>query len=642
MSAVFSAVANQPSDPASATESKWGLPLARFGQCPDGRATEPASVCVHAPESVEVRLPAELVAGSEFVVSGFLHPETGRDGSVRLAVQTGPAAALPPGTPFITNDGSPARQRIEAAFNDFRNLFPPTLCYTQIVPVDEVVTLLLYYREDDQLRRLMLTEEQSAQLDKMWDEHFYVAHEPLEMVTAFTQLYQFATQDRPDMLPKFDPLRQPVKDNAEAFQKRLIDNEPQQLEAVIAFAAKAYRRPLSGDEASELRSLYDHLRAEELGHDEALHLTLAKVLISPAFLYHIETPGPGEKAALVSDSELASRLSYFLWSTGPDAELLSLAAAGKLQDSDTLAAQAKRMLKDAKARRLATEFGAHWLHIHDFENHTEKSERHFPTFNALRGAMYEESLLVLTDLFQNDRSLLSLVDGDATFLNEALARHYEIPGVTGPQWRRVEGVRQYSRGSILSLATTMSKQSGASRTSPILRGTWLSEVMLGEKLPKPPKNVPVLGETVTEGLTERQMIARHSSDPACAKCHLRIDPFGYALEGFDAIGRLRTKDAAGLPIDTKTVLFDGTPVDGLAELKTYIGNTRRDSFVRQFTKKLLGYSLGRAVLLSDEPLLAEIQQRLGQTDHHVGVVIEAIVRSPQFREIRGREMASEE
>ncbi len=643
MGTVFSAVASQVAAPASASESKWGLPVGRFGKCPDGRATEPASLCIHAPDTLEIHLPAELIAGSEFVVSGFLHPETGRDGSVRLAVQTGPAAAtLPTATPFITNDGSPARQRIETAFNDFRSLFPPTLCYTKIVPVDEVVTLLLYYREDDQLRRLMLTEEQSAQLDKMWDEHFYVAHEPLEMVTAFTQLYQFATQDRADMLPKFEPLRKPVKDNADVFLKRLIDNEPQQLAAVVAFAAKAYRRPLREDEVRELRSLYATLRAEELGHDEALHLTLAKVLISPAFLYHIETPGPGTKAAPLSDSELASRLSYFLWSTGPDEELLSLAAAGKLREADTLAAQAKRMLKDAKARRLATEFGAHWLHIHDFENHNEKSERHFPTFNALRGAMYEESLLVLTDLFQNDRSLLSLVDGDATFLNEELAKHYNIPGVTGPQWRRVEGVRQYSRGSILSLATTMSKQSGASRTSPILRGTWLSEVMLGEKLPKPPKNVPPLADTITEGLTERQMTMMHSSNPACAKCHLRVDPFGYALEGFDGIGRLRTKDAAGLPIETQTVLFDGTPIAGLEELKHYLGTTRRDAFVRQFTKKLLGYSLGRAVQLSDEPLLADIQKQLSQNDHRVGIAIEAIVRSPQFREIRGREMATEE
>ncbi|MCU0880018.1 MAG: DUF1588 domain-containing protein, partial [Pirellulaceae bacterium] len=174
---------------------------------------------------------------------------------------------------------------------------------------------------------------------------------------------------------------------------------------------------------------------------------------------------------------------------------------------------------------------------------------------------------------------------------------------------------------------------------PILRGTWLSEVMLGEKLPKPPKDVPPLAETVTEGLTERQMTQLHSSAEACAKCHLRVDPFGFALEGYDAIGRLRTVDAAGLPIDTKTVLFDGTKVDGLADLKVYLGNKRRDAFVHQFAKKLLGYSLGRAVILSDEPLLTEIQQRLAEHDYQVGVAIDGIVRSPQFRQIRGREMA---
>lgn len=641
MTAIFSAVASQPAGDASGAVSPWGLPSDQFGKCPDGRATEAASVCIQAPKTLEFRVPAELVAGSEFTVSGFLHPETGRDGSVRLAVQQGPAGAIP-ATPIIASEGTATRQSIEAAFDEFRSLFPPTLCYTQIVPVDEVVTLLIYYREDDQLKRLMLTDEQAAQLDKMWDEHFYVAQEPLEMVTAFTQLYQFATQDRADLLPSFEPLRQPVKDKAAAFKQRMIDSEPAQLNAVIAFAGKAWRRPLQGSEESELRSLYAQLRSEELGHEEALRLTLARVLIAPAYLYHIEAPAAGTKASPVSDYELASRLSYFLWSSAPDQELLDLAAAGKLRDPETVASQTKRMLKDPRTRRIATEFGCHWLHIHDFENLNEKSERHFPTFNPLRAAMYEESILLLLDLFQNDRSLLSLVDGDATFLNEELAKHYGIPGVEGPHFRRVEGVRQHARGSVLSLAATLSKQSGASRTSPILRGTWLSEVVLGEKLPKPPKNVPPLAETVTEGLTERQMTQLHSSEPSCAKCHLRVDPFGYALEGFDAIGRFRTQDAAGLPINTKTTLFDGTKLEGFADLKTYVGQARRDSFVRQFCKRLLGYSLGRAVQLSDEPLLVEMQKQLAASDYRVGTVIDLIVRSPQFRQIRGRDMVDSE
>jgi hypothetical protein len=639
VAAVLKSTLPQNKEASSPAESKWGLPPSAFGNGPDGVAVDPASVWLPTPQNVSIRLPADLVAGWEFVVSGTLHPAAGKEGSVRLALQAGAGAPLPAGAPLVALEASAARKRIEASLAAFRNLFPPTLCYTQIVPVDEVVTLLLYYREDDYLRRLMLTDEQAAELDRMWDEHFYIAQEPLEMVTAFTQLYQFATQDRSDLLPAFEPLREPVKARAEAFQMRLVENEPRQLAAVVDFAARAYRRPLLTEEAAKLHALYGRLRSEELSHEESLRLVLARILIAPAFLYHLETPGPGAIAGPVSDYELASRLSYFLWSSGPDEQLLALAAAGQLQNPEVLAAQARRMLQDPKVRRLATEFGAHWLHVHDFDQHNEKSERHFPTFAALRGAMYEETLLVLTDLFQQNRSLLGLVDGDATFLNAQLAEHYRIPNVEGPDWRRVEGVRKYGRGSILSMAATLSKQSGASRTSPILRGTWLSEVMLGEKLPKPPKDVPPLAETVTEGLTERQMTQMHSSAPACAKCHVRVDPFGFALESFDAIGRLRTEDAAGLPIDTKTTLFDGTEVDGLADLKEYLGTKRRDAFVRQFTKKLLGYSLGRAVILSDEPLLAEIRNRLADQNYEVGAAIDTIVGSPQFRQIRGRDTA---
>ena len=644
MAAVFKEVASKSGDPASVSDSPWGLPASRFGKHPDGRAIESSSLCVQAPDTTEIRLPADLVAGAEFVTTGLLHPETAKDGAVRLQVLAGPASEAQPSlaTPILVTAESATSQRIEANLDEFRSLFPAALCYTQIVPVDEDVTLTLYYREDNQLSRLMLSREQAAELDQMWDELSYVSQEPLELITAITQLYQFATQDRPDMLPLIGAQQQPVQDRADAFRQRLLSSEPQQLDAVVQFAHQAYRRPLTDLEQTQLRGLYQKLREEEIGHDDALRLTMARVLVSPAFLYHLEKPTPGTQASPVSEIELASRLSYFLWSSAPDRELFDLAAAGKLSDPEVLSIQAQRMLRDPKARRLATEFGCHWLHIHDFEHLNEKSERHFPTFAALRGAMYEESILVLTDLFQHDRSLLSLVDGDATFLNEELAQHYGIPGVTGPQWRRVEGVRQYSRGSILSLASTMSKQSGASRTSPILRGTWLSEVMLGEKLPKPPKNVPVLSETITEGLTERQMIQRHTSDPACNKCHMRIDPFGYALEGFDAIGRLRTQDAAGLPIDTQTVLFDGTQVDGLSDLKTYLGQTRRAAFVRQFTKKLLGYSLGRAVQLSDEPLLIDIQTQLSDNDSRVSLAIELIVRSRQFREIRGKDALSVE
>src|SRR5262249_2824088 len=213
--------------------------------------------------------------------------------------------------------------------------------------------------------------------------------------------------------------------------------------------------------------------------------------------------------------ELANRLSYFLFSSLPDRELTEAAAAGRLIDPDVLVAQAGRMLRGPRIRRLATEFACQWLHIYDFEALDEKSERHFPEFAALRGDMYEEAIRFFTDLFQRDASILEIWDADHTFVNEALAKFYEIPGIEGPDWRRVEGARKNSRGGLLGFAATLAKQSGASRTSPILRGNWVSEVLLGEKLPRPPKDVPRLpeDETATEGLTVRQLVERHSSDP---------------------------------------------------------------------------------------------------------------------------------
>ena len=249
--------------------------------------------------------------------------------------------------------------------------------------------------------------------------------------------------------------------------------------------------------------------------------------------------------------------------------------------------------------------------------------------------MYEETIRFFTDLFQNDRSLLSLLDADHTFVNKRLAEFYGISGVTGDRWRRVDGLRKHGRGGVLGLATTLATQSGATRTSPILRGNWVSEVLLGQRLPRPPKNVPQLADEVPQGLSERQLIQRHSKDPACAKCHSRIDPFGFALEQFDAVGRRRTRGTGGGKIDTRTTLPDGAVIDGLDGLRDYLLNKRRDAFLRQFCRKLLGYALGRELQLSDRPLVDEMLKRLAQKGYRFSVAVETIVSSQQFRMIRG-------
>ena len=647
-----------------AIRNSFGLDPALFGKHPNGSALPAANLCVRAPSLIEVRLPADLVEGCEFVATATLHRETGAEGSVQMQVLTtkptsasglaaGTAKELggkstwsdgerPVGsdTPILVTDGSAARKRVEAALDQFRQLFPAALCYTKIVPVDEVVTLTLYYREDDQLRRLLLDDAQTAELERLWAELHFVSHSPLKLVDAFEQLWQFATQDADPSA--FTPMREPIKQRAAVFRTELVAAEPKQLEAVVNFAEHAWRRPLTSADRDELRALYRKLRAQELPHDNALRMTLARVFVAPGFLYKLEQPAPGTAQSPVSDTELATRLSYFLWSSAPDAELAALAAAGKLRNPDVLAAQMRRMLKDARVRRLAIEFGAQWLHTRDLDKLDEKSERHFPTFASVRGALNEEPIRFFTDLFQRDGSVLALLDADYTFVNATLAKHYGLTGVSGDEWRRVDGVRAQGRGGVLGFGATLAKQSGASRTSPILRGNWLSETLLGERLPRPPQGVPVLPEEVPVGLTERALTERHSSDPKCAGCHARIDPFGFALERYDAIGRLRTKDAAGLAIDSRTRAMDGTELDGIEGLRTYLLTKRRDTFERQFCRKLLGYALGRGVQLSDQPLLDEMLKRLATNEHRVVTVVEMIVRSRQFCEIRNRDQAATE
>jgi hypothetical protein len=615
----------------------YGLDPSRFGHHPSGSPIDAASLCIQAPAVVELRLPADLVAGCELVVTAALHVETGREGSVQprlLTTKPEPVSGLRPDAPVLVAEGSAARARLERAFDEFRRLLPAALCYTKIVPVDEVVTLTLFHREDEPLCRLMLDDPQRARLDRLWDELHFISQDALTLVDAFAQLMEYATQDSDPRL--FEPFRKPIHERAAAFRKALVEAEPRQLDGLMEFAARAFRRPLADSEARQLRALYAKLRAEAIPHDEALRLILARVLVAPAFLYRLENSPPGDKAAPVTDWELASRLSYFLWSSLPDEELRGLAAAGSLRDPSVLAAQARRMLRDVKVRRLATEFACQWLHIYEFNALDEKSARHFPAFAQLRSTMYEESIRFFTDLFQADRSVLSIFDADHTFLNESLAQHYGIPGITGAEWRRVDGVRQYRRGGILAQATTLSKQSGASRTSPILRGNWVSEVLLGEKLPRPPKDVPRLPEEEPNSgeLTVRQLVERHTSDPRCSKCHIRIDPLGYALEGFDAIGRLRTN-----PVDTRARLQDGSEFDGIDGLRNYLVTNRRDPVVTQFCRKLLGYALGRGVQLSDEPLLDEMRQELDRNEYRFSAAVTTIIRSRPFREIRGREMA---
>ncbi|MFT7640904.1 MAG: hypothetical protein ACI9G1_002648, partial [Pirellulaceae bacterium] len=393
---------------ATPTTKKYGLVNAEFGRHPNGSAINETDCCAQAPHALEIRLPAKLFAGAEFVTTGVLLAPPGKQATVQLQVST--SKPTPESTdlnaPILVSADPASLRNIEAAVKDYRDLFPAALCYYRIVPVDEVVTLQIFYREDDQLKRLMLDENQRTQLDKLWDELYYVSLEPIKLTVTFEQLAEFATQDRPDLVKAFIPLKKPINDRADVFRQHLIDSEPQHLTALIRFAAKSWRRKLTANEHEKIESLYRGLRATEIPHDEAIRLTLARILTSPAFLYRLEKPAAGKKAAPVTNVELANRLSFFLWSSLPDRQLMDVAVAGELATDDMLREQTMRMLAHPHSRRLAIQFACQWLHIRDFDQNDDKNEKLYPQFASLKADMYEETVRFFEDMFLNDRSVL--------------------------------------------------------------------------------------------------------------------------------------------------------------------------------------------------------------------------------------------
>ncbi|WP_439623558.1 DUF1592 domain-containing protein [Gemmata sp.] len=620
----------KPRDKASA----FGLPAERFrGEnlvAPVGTVTE-------------VRLPAALFVGREFVADGKLG--AAGDGVVIFEALTAPPAPAPrydgKGAVVAAPAGA-AYKHLVAGGDAFRAVFPLYVCFPQVVPTDEVVSLKMFHREDEPLVRLFLADEQAKRLDALWAAHRFVSRQPVAEFDYLPQFMAYTTQDTPKEFQQFFTDRKPLfQQRADDFVKEEEAAHPKQLDAALAFAERAFRRPLADKERAELRSLYQAIRGKGAPHDEALRGVVARVFVSPAFLFRIEHAPKGKDPAPVSDHELATRLSYFLWASAPDDELRALAAAGKLRDPKVLAAQTDRMLKDARLRALAIEFGTQWLHVRGFDAHNEKNEKLFPTFDAkLRAAIYEESILFFQDLFQSDRPVTAVLDADYVFVNDLLAKHYGIPGVSGPEFRRVDGARKHGRGGVLGLASVQAKESGASRTSPVLRGNWVVETLLGEKLPKPPPNVPQLPEEEgADKLTTRQLVERHTRQQECAVCHVRIDPFGFALEKYDPIGRFRERDSAGQAVDAKSKLKDGTEFEGIDGIRDYLLAKKKDVVVRLFCKRLLGYALGRAVTLSDTALLDEMVAELNQNGGRVSAAVRAIVRSPQFRTVRGADFA---
>jgi hypothetical protein len=572
------------------------------------------------------------------------------------------------------------RARYEAAFARFSAVFPDVFYVRErgrFYPDDSedngrllsagFHNVMGYARDDAPLSELILDDKGRKELEALWDQFEFVADytartyvqfyfnqsgevlgngpesgtlrpsdkevtaEPVVLSFKASFLAKAAADDMNDPIAMqaiadhFDRVNATLR----TIERERLAAEPRHLDALLAFAARAYRRQLSPAERADLLAFYRALRdRRNLSHEEAMRDSIVSILMSPHFCYRLDL------ADGVSAYALASRLSYFLWSSMPDAELLARAAAGDLRNDTVLHAQIRRMLRDDRARGLVTEFAGNWLDFRRFEDSNTVDRERFPSFtNELREAMFEEPIRFVGDVIRNDRPVLDLLYGGYTFVNAVLARHYGMSEVAGgsDQWVRVDNARDYQRGGLLPMAVFLTQNAPGLRTSPVKRGYWVARRVLGEVIPPPPPVVPELpNDEARLDAPLRDVLAHHRSNPACAACHARFDAFGLALENYGPVGDVRTHDLAGRPVDTRAVFPGGSQGTGVSGLQAYIRATREKDFLDNLARKLLVYALSRSLRLSDEPLVERMNTKLAMNGYRMSALIDAIATSPQF------------
>ncbi|HEY6346892.1 MAG TPA: DUF1592 domain-containing protein [Bryobacteraceae bacterium] len=408
-------------------------------------------------------------------------------------------------------------------------------------------------------------------------------------------------------------------------------------------ATRAYRRPVTSEDVTTLLGFYRSGRAEK-DFDTGIQRGLERILAAPSFLFRVESaPANAGVPYKLSDLDLASRLSFFLWSSIPDDELLNIAVQGRLKDPVVLKQQVRRMLRDPRSQALVDDFANRWLGLSKLASLNPDTDLYREFDENLRDSMAKETQFFVADQLREDRSVAELVTADYTFVNERMAKHYGIPNIYGPRFRRVNftdspareggvsgGVSDSVRGGLLGQASILAVTSYPNRTSVTVRGRWLLANLLGAPPPPPPPNVPSLKDPGQDG-QPRSLRARmevHRQNPACASCHQRMDPLGFALENFDALGKWRT-ESDGAPIDATGSLPDGTQFEGIAGLRKLMASHKED-FVRTFAEKLLAYAIGRGIELSDMPAIRKIARDAAQEDNRWSAVIWGIVTSPPF------------
>lgn len=660
----------------------------KFGVHPSGHTIEPDDLVLSTSEPLEFTIPTKAF-GNRRDISLFLDATLDREHSppeiVRLAASDRPLAEVD-FVHLLVDPNGPLAGPLRDSGAAFCRTFPNRFVY-----VDDTRGLSAgfhliegLFRDDRPLCKLVLSDEQNRELDRLWEELYFGTGMMEKMLRGFV----FFERSERNFLkhPDFDPFKEEDPDlvtdtTLERFEQvylsrsgvkptdpQLADHpihsffneirqglkrrssqfaaaKPIYLRQLLEFAERAYRRPMTTSERARLEQFYETVcRQPELGVEQAVRGVVTSILVSPYFCCRIDEPPDGETVMPLSDVGLASRLSYFLWSSMPDAELMNLAKAGKLNEEATLRQQTRRMLQDPKIGAFALEFFGQWLRYRDFVSQESVDRGVFPAFHDnLKQAMFEEPTRLVTYLMQNNLPVTDVLYGDMTLVNEPLAGHYGFPyRAAEGGWQRVDGIQQHGRGGVLGMAVFLTANSQPQRTSPVKRGFWVVHTILGEHIPAPPANIAPLPakETETEGKTIRQLLALHTEAENCARCHRRFDPIGLAMEGFDPIGKSRGKDLAGRPVDNVVRLPSGEEARGVPQFLMYLRANRTDDYLKTLSHKMLGYALGRSLVLSDQQLLKEMQAELRRDDNRFATLLETVVCSPQFRNQRCRDFTS--
>lgn len=672
----------------------------QFGKHPEGDDIDRDSFVVKAPAVIEISITADMqreLAEQHLLLKCQLDPKHSRDGSVlvQTSVREISKSKFSGNVTHLMVSESEAAKKLAESGEVFCAAFPNRFFY-----VDDVRGLAAgfhlvegFFRDDQPLVHKVLNEAEREQLDRLWQELDFVTNSTENLLRGFVwferserevlhdKRFDFLRSEdpalvEPELLTRFEKLYldkmgiKRVDDSLDAespdakytmirgffdqirrglAQQQSLTGLAEQhaLEDLKLLATRAYRRTLRAGEFESLQSLYGKLRSEGQSVEESIRGVLIAILMSPNFCYHTRSTVPSGGIHTLSDDELASRLSYFLWSSLPDDELLAAAKSGAIGREAELIAQTRRMLKSDKVEAFAREFFGQWLRYRDYLDKDPINAAAFPQYTSeLRVAIAEEPVRLITHLIQTDEPITGLLNSDMTFLNKTLAKHYggelekqyQQLALAGKsvEWLPVTGLRSAGRGGLFGMAVTLTKNSAGERTSPVKRGFWTVHHLLGQHFPPPPANVPELPASEKAAkATIRQLLAAHVSQSQCAMCHTHFDGLGLAMEGFDAIGRNRLEDGAGRVVDNVATLPNGTTAAGIAGLIAYIEEHRRDDFVKTFCRKFLGYALGRSVELSDQPLLNQMQKSLEQNKYRFSVLFEEVVCSPQFRNGRG-------